>query len=181
MQCIVVHWPRRSVKRVCALTIPRCTVRPGEDGGTKRGDAKSDGSRLERFETLASFAFRGQGVTCLAIPQHHHPSLQDFSHRLLSAVPLFGPPDMTCAGVLRCPRQPTSLAGRSAERRTQRCVQRMLHTLLQPSAIAPMIRASSQREPTCRFSKSLNLGERRSPTWSNGRHMPSSSLPASPC
>lgn len=180
MQCTVVHQRRGSVKRVYALTIPRCTARPGEDGGTKRGDAKSYGSRLERFE-LASFSFRGRGVTCLAIPQHHHPSFQDFSHQLLSAVPLFGPPDMTCAGVLCCPRQPTSLAGRSAERRTQRCVQRMLHTLLQLSAIAPMIRASSQREPTCRFSKSLNLGERRSPTWSNGRHMPSSPLPASPC
>jgi hypothetical protein len=57
----------------------------------------------------------------------------------------------------------------------------MPHTSLQLSAIAPKIMTLSRREPTCRISKYLNLGERRSPTWSNGRYRPSSSLPASAC
>jgi hypothetical protein len=39
----------------------------------------------------------------------------------------------------------------------------------------------SQREPTCRTSNSLNLSERRSPTWSNGRYRPRSPSPASAC
>lgn len=70
---------------------------------------------------------------------------------------------------------------RSVGARTQRCVQRMMHTDLQLSAIAPMIRTPSRPTPTCRISNSLNLGERRSPTWSNGRYRPSSPLPASAC
>jgi hypothetical protein len=59
---------------------------------------------------------------------------------------------------------------RSVGARTQRCVQRMMHTDLQLRLIAPMIRTPSRPKPTCRISNSLNLGERRSPTWSNGRY-----------
>lgn len=93
--------------------------------------------------------------------------------------PPFGPPEMTCAS-RHAPLALLSTA-RSVGARTQRYVQRMMHTDLQLRAIAPMIRTPSQPTPTCRISKSLNLGERRSPTWSNGRYRPSSPLPASPC
>jgi hypothetical protein len=44
-----------------------------------------------------------------------------------------------------------------------------------------MIRTLSRREPTCRTLKYRNLGERRSPTWPNGRYRPSSSYPAPAC
>jgi hypothetical protein len=54
-------------------------------------------------------------------------------------------------------------------------------TTLQARAPRPMSTTPSRRKPTCRTSNSLNLSERRSPTWSNGRYRPRSPSPASAC